>query len=348
MTKRRFSWQTLFSRFAGRSCSDGAPLPSLEIHVPISPTDHFFTMIRFLAASLRAHGGALSATPIIVTVGGDCEPFDIYSAQPWSRRYPVKWVWLARGLYREKIYYATAVERFRHPFESDLVLMLDADMIVMRPFDDLVRQIAQEQCFGGFIAHVSPFMMHNRQNPGQALSNREWWRRLFNSASLTENDDRFEHTGWNVLFTDPAYRFCPPYFNLGFLIAPAEQMRKIGAIIYETMAQVDQTLTTIYKCQLALTLALCRLEIPLRPLAARYNYPNIDAFRPAYPRDFGDIRLLHYLANDQIDKKRDLQSVEKTGDWLKTRRLTQTNRLLRNVLRPLYGQMKTESTCTRP
>ncbi|HCA27636.1 MAG TPA: hypothetical protein DEP05_08385, partial [Betaproteobacteria bacterium] len=341
MTKRPLSWRSLFSRFAEQSSGDGPPLPSLEIHVPISPTDHFFTMIHFLAASLRAHGGALSSAPIIVTVGGDCEPADLYSAQPWSRNYPIKWVWLARSLYREKIYYATAVERFRHHFESDLVLMLDADMIVMRPFDDLVRQVALEKYFGGFIAHVSPFMMHNRQNPGQTASNKEWWHQLFSPEPLTEHRYRFEHTGWKTMFTDPDYRFCPPYFNLGFLIAPAEQMRKIGAVIDETMAQVDQTLTTIYKCQLALTLALCRLEIPVRPLAARYNYPNIDAFRSAYPQDFSDIRILHYLANDQIDKQRDFQSVEKTGYWLKTKRLTQTNRLLRNVLRPLYGQIKT-------
>lgn len=347
MTKHYFSWQTLLARFAGRSSDSNVPLPSLEIHVPISPTDHFFTMIRFLAASLRANGGALSTTPIIVTVGEDCEPFDLYAAQPWSIGYPIKWIWLARDRYREKIYYATAIERFSYNFESDLVLMLDADTIVMRPFDDLVRRIVQEKCFGGFIAHVSPFMVHNQQNPHQTIANKQWWQQLFNPTPLTENDYRFEHTGWNVMFNDPAYRFCPPYFNLGFLIAPTEQMRKIGAIIDETMAQVDKTLTTVYKCQLALTLALCRLEIPIIPLAARYNYPNINGFKSAYPQDFSDIRIFHYLASDQINKQRDFQSMEKIGYWLKTRWLTQTNRRLRNALRPLHNQIKTESTHIR-
>jgi hypothetical protein len=320
----------LMNLFSTSGAQVGGDMPSLEIHVPISPTGQFFTMVRLLAASLQANGGEMADTPIVVTVGEDCEPFDLYAAQPWSRRYPIKWVWLDRNLYRSKTYYATAVERFRHEFEAEVVVMLDADMVVARPFGDLVRKVARERFFGGVIAHVSPFSQH------AAHTNTGWWHTLFSNAGLPWPEAQFQHTGWNLLFSAASSRYCPAYFNLGFLIAPAEHMRKVGASIYDAMNQVDQTLETMFKCQLGLTLALYRHGIPVRPLPIKYNFPNYEVFRKGYAADFADSRVIHYLGRDQFDKSRDLQSLESLGRWLSQGRLTKTNQMLRGELRKAY------------
>lgn len=313
-------------------------MPSLEIHVPISPTAQFFNMVHLLAISLRINGGEMADTPIIVTVGEDCEPFDLHSAQPWSRRYPIQWMWMNRNRYKERIYFATAVERFCHDFKSEVVLLLDADMIVTRPFGELVRQVAAEDFFGGVIAHVSPFMMFNQQFPAQARPNQDWWDALLCQAGLAKTSrTAHEHTGWNFMFSDPSYRYCPPYFNLGFLIAPAARMHRIGEVIYTALDHVDNTLDTFYKCQLAVTLALGLQCTPFKSLAVRYNFPNIDAFRKAYPDDYAGMAILHYLARGKFDKDRNLHSPTTLEQWLKMRWLTKSDKMLQQELRKLHG-----------
>src|SRR5262245_47563495 len=53
----------------GRMLATARPRPTLEIHVPISPTPIFINMIRCLVHSLRLHGGAYRNAPVIVTAG---------------------------------------------------------------------------------------------------------------------------------------------------------------------------------------------------------------------------------------------------------------------------------------
>ena len=104
----------------------------------------------------------------------------------------------------------------------------------------------------GLIAHVSPFS-------GLGMPTPLWWSRLFSTAGLPPPRLVAEHTGWGTMSHEPADRYCPPYFNLGALIAPAAIMTQIGSIIYAEMAHVDSVVEIVYKCQLALTLAIQRL-----------------------------------------------------------------------------------------
>ena len=54
----------------------------LQIHIPISPTPSFFTMVQYLAASLRRYAGRFADARLIVSIGDDCEPFDVAAAYP--------------------------------------------------------------------------------------------------------------------------------------------------------------------------------------------------------------------------------------------------------------------------
>jgi hypothetical protein len=312
------------------------PIPSsaeVEIHVPISPTPNFFTMVHYLAASLRLNGGALAASPIVVTVGEDCEPEDLHRALPWSRRYPIEWRWLPRDLYRRHIYYATALERFRLPFRAPTVMMLDADVFCTGGFDELVARTRAERSIAGLVAHVSPFKgLAGRSAP-------ELWAAIFASAGLGAPPFTCEHTGWPDAPGGPAElgeQRCPPYFNLGMLVAPAEVMQAIGDVIYDEMAAVDRVLETHFRCQLALSLAIVRLGIPWHAVAMRFNYPNDEPIASHYREDLADVRLFHYLRVAALDKSRDFANPDAVGAMLARSDLDGVNREMARRLRPVH------------
>lgn len=315
-------------------------LPSVEFHVPISPNENFFTMSHYLAASLRRRGGWLARSPVVITVGADCSPYDLYDENPWSRRYPIRWVWVNRDLFREKTFFATALERFRADFASDVVIMLDADLLVVGDLSDLVRQVTETRALYGLIAHVSPFLL-----PAGATSrpNSAWWEELFLRSALGQPEYSCQHTGWGLMFSDANYRACPPYFNFGVLAAPAEVMRRLGKVLYDEMANVETVLDTIFKCQLGLTLAVTRLGIPWRELSPRYNFPNYSSFWSAYPDEGKDLRILHYLGREEgFRKNTDMAGIEAARSFLLREELPPVNARLQSELRVLQPVVEEE------
>jgi len=310
----------------------------LEVHVPISPSEHFLTMVHYLAASLRRLGPPLSKARLVVTVGEDCEPFDVAARNPWSRTYPIRWVWLDRDLYRRHGYFATAVERFRHAFSSPYVLMLDADVLVLGDLSGLITSLRETRTLHGLIAHVSPFLVENRNRPGSARPNADWWRALYDAAGLEPARPSTQHTGWGFMFSDPAYRDCPPYFNLGVLAAPADAMRRIGATIYREIAHVDSVLHTIFKCQLAVCLARSRHRLPWKGLSMRDNFPNRDSFVLALPDEAAQIRILHYLGQEDFGFRKtvDMADVAAVRGFLLRSGLGPANARLREALADIH------------
>src|SRR4051812_5830315 len=74
----------------------GRSRPSLEIHIPISPTPTFLNMVRCLALSLRRHGGAYRDAPIIATAGDrDIDP-TLAQRLPWLASCGVELRWAPR------------------------------------------------------------------------------------------------------------------------------------------------------------------------------------------------------------------------------------------------------------
>jgi len=302
----------------------------LEIHLAISPTPAFFTMVHYLAASLRRNGGALAGSRIVVSVGDDGEPEDLARRLPWSRRYPIEWRWLDRDLYRRHSYFATAAERFRAPFRASVVMLADADVFFAGGIGQVVRQCRREGALAGLVAHISPCAeRHEMPTP-------ELWTRVFAAAGLGKPPLVCEHTGWGTMSHDPADRYCPPYFNLGVLVAPAGVMAEIGAIIYQEMERVDTVLVTPYRCQIALALAIQKLGLRWQPLAMRYNYPNDDLIASRYVDELADVRIFHYLRQGACDKRRDFASPESVGAWLARGDLDGVNREMARHLRPVH------------
>lgn len=300
---------------------------SCEIHVPISPTPSFVTRVRYLAASVRRFGGTVADAPVIVTVGGD-DPFDLARRYPWSRELGIEWRWVEEPLWREHGPAATAIQRFRYDIEAPTALMLDADTLVIAPIDELVTEVAGERSVAGVAAHVSPFVA---EEEGQAL-----WDAVFREAGLPRPAMTCEHSGWQAMEFDPDRRFCPPYFNLGVVLASRETMATLGRSILADMEAVQRVRSTFFRCQLALTLAIVRSGISWRQLPLRFNFPNDLRFLPRNQRELQDARIIHYLREDQLNRDGDFRSPDTVSALLSRDRMHLVNARFCEALREVH------------
>ena len=298
-----------------------------EIHVPIAPTPSFFMQVQLLAASLRRFGGTLADSPVIVTVSRDCEPYDLAAALPWSGRLGVAWRWMDADVYERLGIYGTALMRFTYDFEAPFVVMLDADTLVTGPLDDLLELEAAE-AFGGVIADVSPTFFPTPYADGVTRGGQMFWIDLYELAGLAPPPSMYEHLAWGILDSDPGRRYCPPYFNLGMLAAPASIARRIGEVVIDDMARVDQYLETNFKCQLAVALSLVRTDTPALALAAQWNFPNNQPLADRLPEDSADVRILHYRLREEIHRYDELGSLDGIDALLRRRDLLPVNTLL--------------------
>lgn len=298
----------------------------LEIHIPMSPTPFFFHRIHYLAASLRLNGGALADAHIVATIGDDSPAFDPVQRYPWSRQYPIDWRWLPRDLFRRHSYFATRLYRFIHDYRAEAVLLLDADVLIAAPFDDLIERVLGEQKLLGVPANTTP------------VRGEFTWEKLFTHAGLGPVPYAVEHSGFGCIFHDPAKRLAPPYFNFGVLPMPADHARRMGATIFAELETVS-SLENFFRGQMSTTLAIVRHRIPWDTMSFKYNFVNDERYLLRYPREFEDVRLIHFLSNETIHKDRTFTSTETVEQVLAGTYTNRVDRKLIETLRPIHHQV---------
>jgi hypothetical protein len=306
--------------------------PSLEIHIPISPTPLFFNMTHYLVASLRRFGGAYKNARVVLTIGDAEIDNNITESYPWIGKHGVETRWLAKEQFEQDSWWATGLERFRYPFSCEVVLMLDADILIRRPFEEVISDCHRNQCLAGLIAHIPPF-------PEVGL-----WQKIYDAAGLGEVSFKHEHTGWGYMFSDEERRFCPPYFNFGVLCAPGKIMNKIGEEIYDLMHRVERVIETPYRGQIALSLAVTKLAIPYRCLPMRYNFANDVFLEALHELELPQATFLHLLRDhQQIYKTRLFADRKHVEEMLARKDLRGINLMAQEVLRQVHPDVCQES-----
>jgi hypothetical protein len=298
---------------------------SLEVRIPISPRADYFNRVRLIAQSLREfYPNAI----VRVTIGANTEPFDVAQAEPWSHDLGVHWVWLEQAEFAEwrdtaHPYVATMMERYRPPFFAEHVLMMDADILPIRPFDELLQR---DHALLSMMAHASPFRNHEQD-----------WKDLFNSYGLSDPSFAFELSGWGAMFTDPSRRYAPPYFNTGVVLARADVYERLYEPYMAALRFVKTRSDTYFVEQIALTLALGKTGLPFDTLPLRYNFPNQAAFDAAHPQELEKVRLLHFLRTETVDREKDFETADDIQRLVDRSDLVGSNEVLRRRLAELLG-----------
>ena len=303
----------------------------IEVRISISPANHYYNRVHFIARSIRSLGGECKDARIRVSVGSPDKPVDLHRLLPWSRRLGIIWHWVERDDYMvwEKTahpYIATMMERFQPPFNAETVVMLDADVVVVRLFSEILPILSEYPSIAGVMAHAPPF------TPNE-------WSALFRQAGLTPPELNYECSGWNIMVTDPESRYCPPYFNTGVLAASRRSLE----LLYDPYMAALQTVRSLYDTyffeQIALTLALYQTGIKPHVLPLRYNYPNQEGFDVAFPDELNEIRFLHFLRTDIVKREDDFVSWASMKKLSRRRDLTGSNEIFRRRLAQLMPRM---------
>ena len=307
----------------------------LEVRVAISPTPDFFCRIHFMAASLEQLRSAIGDYELVICVGGDEEPRDLSEHLPWSKNYPIIWRWADRERFRKDSYWETAREVFRQPARARHIMCADADVIFVHDFSDLLDDLERSPAFAGVIAHAPPF---------PKLPPSEIWEKLCADYGVCVPPSIHEHTGWGFMVKAPEHRYTPVYFNFGMVIAPAALMDKVGEEIIDADHFVSERVTTFFRFQIALTLAMQKQRLASLALPLRYNFPNDPRFDRAYPDELTNVRALHYLRCEIVHRENDFADLERVAAIIRRRDLVGSNEVLRKRLEELYPMVAAEES----
>jgi hypothetical protein len=288
----------------------------IELRLPISPTPAFLNRVRLIAASVRQWEP--DATPVIscypspddplVSVGWSC-PTDAEFASWSGTRSP---------------YMSTIADTWRGPFTGDHILHLDADVFPVAPFPGLLNINA----LCGVQAHHSPYGV-------------EGWRQLFGLYGLPPPLLTTEYSGWNVMFTDRTQRYGPRgYFNSGFVFGPRALFERLAPAYAEAVVFLRATLSDTYWIdQVAFTLAVHQAGIPTHQLSLRWNFPNRPSFDAAHPAELADVRFLHAMQTDIVDRDGDFESADAMAALVARTDLTGSNERLRRHVQLCWQRM---------
>jgi len=297
----------------------------LEIRVPISPRPYFFRQVECLYRSAKSCGGLTGQVRMVVSVGEDMEPYDIAATMPWSDE-NVVWRWVAREDFRRLHYHGTGLDRFKYDSDASVVAFLDADTLFVNGVDDLLASLAVTPAIAGVMAHIPPFPDHSADT----------WETLFHRLGRRLPPDLHQHTGWGTMMHRPDRQFAPVYYNFGAVFISSGLLPALSGIFPQALDMAEQADVGYYRSQVALTLGIYELDLPRITLSPRYNFPNDPLFEFAYPGDLRDLRILHYLRLDEVQRDAIWETPEATAEFIRRSGLRPSNQMLQRTVAKLF------------
>jgi hypothetical protein len=314
-------------------------VPSLQIHIPISPTPSFFTMVHMLAESVRSFAGMFSNARLVVSVGDDVEPFDIESERPELTPYGIEWRWTDRDEFRRHSWFATGMDRWATPFECDYVAMADADILIAGRLDDVLGYLPTPRSVAGVIATKPPFTARGNGDDETR------WPELYRAAGLEPPPFVFPIPGHGTHYPLSGIAKAPAYYNFGFVIGRKDAMNAIRESFHTDYLIAHDFMQSILAAQAGLGLSIARHRLDAAALPLRYNFWTQAKYLANFPEEAADVRVLHYL-NGPFRKHGDTDSIADVRDWVATRSNTSDplERLLADALGKVLARIEARSS----
>lgn len=272
---------------------------SVEFRIPIAPTQSFFDQVEFFNFGLRRLGGCYESAPLRVFVGDKCELGTVLAHNKWSEGWPVTWHRVCDAISDRYGMYGTANSRFGRPDPVErIVVMADADTILVRDIDDIIAGLThQAAMIAGHVAHFPP------EENGSVLPDPrspEYWPALLGLFGLRLPHNTFRYT----MDADGHLPRAPAYFNLGFVALNRAAFDTVCRDIRQTHDRLTQLTTSFMRCQIALAIIVQSAGIEAVNLNAAYNAANDPLHLGINNVSPDEIRVLHYLRQQNIDRAR--------------------------------------------
>ena len=273
----------------------------IEFRIPISPTPHFFSLVRFFNFALRRLEGAhYKSARLTIVVGDHCDIDAVRRENRWSEAFDIVWERVPDEIFAEFHWAGTANWRLALPAErADIIVLSDADTVLLRDIDPLIAEWPSARpALRGHMAHFPPRMPPTSAAPKAASA--EFWPWLFGEFGIDWPDEVFPYS----IDADRALPRAPAYFNLGFVALDAAARDILGRVIAETTRQLSALIgESFMRCQIALTIAAYRSgAIDIATLPPEYNAANDAAHLDVHKLSAAHIRVLHFLRSNEIDR----------------------------------------------
>jgi hypothetical protein len=303
--------------------------PRIEFRIPISPTPDFYERVHLFCAALR-RAEPCSTDVVKIVVGDGADLSQVERDNPWSSQYDVEWHRVPDEIVAAHSYYGTADFRYLLPeTKSDLVVLSDADTVLLRPIrQDFLWMIRPEPCVAGHMAHMAPWF---EPVVGSELGSEDLWPFLFRKFSIPWPETLYRYS------LDPeGNTTAPAYYNLGFVVLNQAALRIFRQEIFTVQEQLRKFIDSYMRCQIAVTLISYRHAMRRTNLPAVFNTANDLAHLSGNRVQVDQIKVLHYLRNDEFDKRSFL--TDQRSKFLAATLENPANQLLQEVIRELQTQ----------
>jgi hypothetical protein len=268
----------------------------LEFRIPISPTPGFYGQVRVFDFALRRLGPPYSQARLSVSVGDDCDIEAVRTANAWSAG-RVAWEAVPPQVVAEFGIHGTADWRLaREAGAADLVILSDADTVFLRDIDPLLVSMPEDRpAIRGHMAHAQPPSTSHDLPPSTSLY---YWPALFEHFGVPWPRRLFDYS------MDEARRLpqIPAYFNLGFVALNPAGLAAFVPRIFDFQRAFRNSVDSKMRCQIAVSLIAYQQGIDIDVLPAAYNAANDPSHLRHNNLSAEDIRVLHYLRTDEIDR----------------------------------------------
>ncbi|MDW3177651.1 MAG: hypothetical protein R8J94_09710 [Acidimicrobiia bacterium] len=315
-------------------------MTSVVVRIPISPSPNYLNRSVLLAHSAKRAGGELASARIQAFVSPD-RPAPPRQWVDHAVASGLEWNGVPADRFAEHSYGATGIERFMSPVDADVLVLADADLIFTGSLDDAIERSRSEGVLLGVTAYRSPFVQKSF-GPRVSEDRRTCWKLLFDAVGVETPEFTSTHPSAYEQEWEPDVAQCPPYFNYGMLVMPPAVGARLGSTLYEEHRRITTHFRGAHSGQLALATALARKAIGSGELPIRFNFPNQEPYVDAYPGDYGDVRVLHYMSPGHFDKETDLDSMVSIEAWLGS---TPKNRVHARLAEELHDANEVLAAC---